>query len=216
MKLESGFPCSVTESVFGSVDSFVTFVKYIVQEEHLENEGGTFHKFPEHPAGIPLLLTADNILCQFLDSTKVVCSEFASIFDHCGGNFLHPEMFRLKLIPKYFIEPSKENWVLIKGILRRTLPKVLTVERVRNAGDHIDIKGLLNPLWKCLFKEDVFKTHVTDILQEWALILSKEKELFSLKSSEKILPVIPPRKICLLYTSPSPRDATLSRMPSSA
>ena len=24
------------------------------------------------------------------------------------------------------------------------------------------------------------------------------------------------RKICLLYTSPSPRDATLSRMPSSA
>ena len=26
----------------------------------------------------------------------------------------------------------------------------------------------------------------------------------------------PPRKSCLLYTSPSPRDATLSRMPSSA
>ena len=25
-----------------------------------------------------------------------------------------------------------------------------------------------------------------------------------------------PRKLCLLYTSPSPRDATLSRMPSSA
>ena len=25
-----------------------------------------------------------------------------------------------------------------------------------------------------------------------------------------------PEKICLLYTSPSPRDATLSRMPSSA
>ena len=25
-----------------------------------------------------------------------------------------------------------------------------------------------------------------------------------------------PRKVCLLYTSPSPRDATLSRMPSSA
>ena len=27
---------------------------------------------------------------------------------------------------------------------------------------------------------------------------------------------IAPLKICLLYTSPSPRDATLSRMPSSA
>ena len=28
--------------------------------------------------------------------------------------------------------------------------------------------------------------------------------------------VIPPYLFCLLYTSPSPRDATLSRMPSSA
>ena len=28
--------------------------------------------------------------------------------------------------------------------------------------------------------------------------------------------IIDPAKICLLYTSPSPRDATLSRMPSSA
>ena len=27
---------------------------------------------------------------------------------------------------------------------------------------------------------------------------------------------VDPRKACLLYTSPSPRDATLSRMPSSA
>ena len=27
---------------------------------------------------------------------------------------------------------------------------------------------------------------------------------------------LPPQKACLLYTSPSPRDATLSRMPSSA
>ena len=29
-------------------------------------------------------------------------------------------------------------------------------------------------------------------------------------------PELPPSKPCLLYTSPSPRDATLSRMPSSA
>ena len=28
--------------------------------------------------------------------------------------------------------------------------------------------------------------------------------------------IVPARRTCLLYTSPSPRDATLSRMPSSA
>ena len=38
-----------------------------------------------------------------------------------------------------------------------------------------------------------------------------------LKGSERILPFDPlPRLICLLYTSPSPRDVEESRMPSSA
>ena len=37
-----------------------------------------------------------------------------------------------------------------------------------------------------------------------------------LKSSFEIDGLIPEEKICLLYTSPSPRDRTRSRMPSSA
>ena len=39
---------------------------------------------------------------------------------------------------------------------------------------------------------------------------------FYLKELAEQLQVINPHTICLLYTSPSPRDATLSRMPSSA
>ena len=35
-------------------------------------------------------------------------------------------------------------------------------------------------------------------------------------SAQSIAPLLDPRPGCLLYTSPSPRDATLSRMPSSA
>ena len=48
------------------------------------------------------------------------------------------------------------------------------------------------------------------------------KFILSLKRAQKLLPeLIKDYKIleingCLLYTSPSPRDATLSRMPSSA
>ena len=37
-----------------------------------------------------------------------------------------------------------------------------------------------------------------------------------LDDAEKLLSSNPKSKSCLLYTSPSPRDATLSRMPSSA
>ena len=195
LNIGSGFPCPITESVFGSVDNFITFVKYIVQRVHLEDIGGTYHEFPSHPDGIPLILSADKALCQFSDANKVISSEFANIFDHCGRTFLHPEMYKLKLIPSYFIEPSEDNWpLIISTILRKTLPVALTVERVRNASERINIQNVLSPLWKCLRKEKVFKIHVKDILQEWALILSKGNELFSLKSSDKLIPVIPPHK----------------------
>ena len=42
--------------------------------------------------------------------------------------------------------------------------------------------------------------------------LDKEVMLYSIANDE----FIPAYMTCLLYTSPSPRDATLSRMPSSA
>ena len=41
-----------------------------------------------------------------------------------------------------------------------------------------------------------------------------DKNFWAEKQSHKL--GIPKDEICLLYTSPSPRDATLSRMPSSA
>ena len=42
------------------------------------------------------------------------------------------------------------------------------------------------------------------------------KELYDALHLEKIADILRREGICLLYTSPSPRDATLSRMPSSA
>ena len=51
-------------------------------------------------------------------------------------------------------------------------------------------------------------------------ISSYEKQLIDLKSTHiklsKQIQKIHQNGFCLLYTSPSPRDATLSRMPSSA
>ena len=44
-----------------------------------------------------------------------------------------------------------------------------------------------------------------------AIVLQKDRELLLKEASQK-----DNAKDCLLYTSPSPRDATLSRMPSSA
>ena len=194
MQVGHTFPCLIAHSVFGLVENFITFIKYIVKKVHLDGVAGTHREFPHHPNGIPLLLTADKALCQFSDTKKVICSEFANIFDLCGQTFLHPEMYQLNLIPSYFIEPSEDNWPLISSILGKILPVALTVERVKSASDRISIQNILSPLWKCLGKEKVFRIHTKAILFEWALILSKGNELFSLKSSDKLLPVIPPRR----------------------
>ena len=80
--------------------------------------------------------------------------------------------------------------------------------------------------------EDVARyAELWDYRQRWgAMNLEREDRLF-LRKAEAALPAIVTGKaaakksiteksyylwLCLLYTSPSPRDATLSRMPSSA
>ena len=62
-----------------------------------------------------------------------------------------------------------------------------------------------------------FKNARADTL-ELAHILMPEIKEYGLKKLAEALKVSQPRphRACLLYTSPSPRDATLSRMPSSA
>ena len=47
----------------------------------------------------------------------------------------------------------------------------------------------------------------------WGQVISGMEFVDKIKRGE---PVVDPDKICLLYTSPSPRDRTRSRMPSSA
>ena len=44
----------------------------------------------------------------------------------------------------------------------------------------------------------------------------KKPELNEQNATKKIAEIIPQPKPCLLYTSPSPRDLSTSRMPSSA
>ena len=82
---------------------------------------------------------------------------------------------------------------------------------LRNQADVICEKPLvLNP-WNAEALEEIEKEmgkRIYNILQ-----LRHHKAILALKDK---IDNGPKNKICLLYTSPSPRDATLSRMPSSA
>ena len=58
------------------------------------------------------------------------------------------------------------------------------------------------------------------VFQDNELVFASDAERWSRKKNDSIIPgrliEFAENKCCLLYTSPSPRDATLSRMPSSA
>ena len=191
-QVHQSFPCPVTETGFKSVGSFVTFVKYVLQEEQVDEDSHIFSmKFPESPEGVPLLLTSDDILRHFSDD-KVVCSNFSDLFtSHCGHKFLHPEMCKLNLNPKHFIEPGESNWDLISGILHDTLPDYLTGtdEIVHDASEFI--RSILPQLWECLHSDKVFRVHSEQILREWALFLTTDNKLFACRSDHQLLPVIP-------------------------
>ena len=57
----------------------------------------------------------------------------------------------------------------------------------------------------------MFSGNAADMLKQYGQAVPEQQPLSSLEDAQAAK-----AKICLLYTSPSPRDATLSRMPSSA
>ena len=79
--------------------------------------------------------------------------------------------------------------------LEKTLPKCLTHDRISNISkQNISIQKLLVPLWRCFYTEKVFQVHLKQIVKEWALLLSKQNELFLCSSPDNLVPVIPSRK----------------------
>ena len=58
------------------------------------------------------------------------------------------------------------------------------------------------------------KTNAIEVYRK--ILISEPSNLIALNNLASLLNTINKYKDCLLYTSPSPRDATLSRMPSSA
>ena len=87
---------------------------------------------------------------------------------------------------------------------------VITVEEAKGVETELDVvegmqfdRGYLSPYF-------VTNTEKMTTELENPLVLLVEKKLTNLQ------PMVPLLESCLLYTSPSPRDSNLSRMPSSA
>ena len=191
------FPIHISDTSFGNVKSMKRFIQYVIKKYYSEDENGVPSSrviFPSSPFGFPLLLTADEQVRILDEKEKVISSEFSSIFEQNSDIFLHREIQELKLDSSYFLRPHKENWHLIQQILSCTLNRTLKcVDRVKNASVHINVEGLLKPLWQCMHNDGVFKEHLKQIVKNWALILSNGDELYRYHSDPQFLmPVVPP------------------------
>ena len=189
------FPCYLKDTSFGSVENVLNFTRYIIESTNSDDETGTHYKFPDPgPFGLPLLLTADEQLQIFNEDDKVIRTRFSNLFLKMLNRFLHPSMLQVKYVKSYFLEPNEKNWPLIQEILEGTLPQRLRNERLYQADQHVDIESLLEPFWRCLHSESIFSTHLKNMLNEWAILLSNEGELFACKSTNQLLPAISPPK----------------------
>ena len=91
-----------------------------------------------------------------------------------------------KLLDRLPLSPTAD---LKRAGLKVTLPRLKILEILENTADHH------------MSAEDVYKA-----------LLAEDTEI----GLATVYRVLTQFEACLLYTSPSPRDATLSRMPSSA
>jgi len=121
-----------------------------------------------------------------------------------------------------YLEILKE---MDKGLLENSVTNIITHTSCENLNKIVDDlkekveiivvkKALKNRLNKFTTGDEEYVCYIEYLLDN-NKILKLSKEFIGLIIN-KVKPLLASDKNCLLYTSPSPRDATLSRMPSSA
>ena len=103
------------------------------------------------------------------------------------------------------VELRKDMWGIIRSLKDSGVTIILTTHYIEEAEEIADRVAFINN-GKIILVED------KNVLLNK---LGNNKLVFTLDKSFKKVPAVL-NKYCLLYTSPSPRDRLLSRMPSSA
>ena len=182
------FPCHIEITPFKSVEDFKLFTEFL-----LEQQPSSQSVFPKEPFGYPLLLTADNHLRVFDQTSKVLCSSHAELFPKCPERFLHKDLVGLSYCHSYFMSESDDkavNVAVVKEVLESVLPEELKnmyLSTESEAVQQVDVQNM----WNCFSDDSVFKSVLGEVLKVWALLLTRDNRLFRYKSAEQLLPIIP-------------------------
>ena len=154
------------------------------------------------------------------------CKPSSSIPDIFASLCSHMSFFDYELLEQIILKFEDQNVLkklddykkaidsYCKNPLRQLPPNSLTNMDQNHRGCKTSVKIKLDAEWNNATLADI-----RGFRQKFAAIFEIKEELLNLCSVEKgciLTNFHVHTSICLLYTSPSPRDATLSRMPSSA
>ena len=184
VSFSDGFPCLIQNTAFKDSCNFREFSSYLLKKSNSNNDE---MEFPSSPFNCPLLLTADNMLRIFDEESKVIVSEYSSVFQHSLQRFLCQDLLDLSYNKSYFLDTEDSKEVLHK-ILNDELPLEICDQEFLASASQYFVGDLLKKLWVCLRNDKHFCHHLPSILERWALLLTETDDLYSLKSS--LLPVI--------------------------
>ena len=208
--ISGNFPCAIEDTPFVCIKDFKLFTEFLLEEEPITVFPSIPQNiFPETPFDYPLLLTADNQLRIFDKASKVLCSKYENLFPQCPDKFLHKELRDLSYSHSYFVSPSDNETVrvtVVKELLESVLPsefKNIYVSPGNEALKKLDLKVL----WQCFSCDGVFKSVLGEVLKIWALLLTKDNQLFRYVSDKQLLPIIP---LSTSIPPPSSNDVQVS------
>ena len=181
VSFSGGFPCLIEDTAFKNNSNFKKFSRYLLNYNNGEME------FPSSPFNCPLLLTADNVLRIFDEESKVIVSEYSTVFQHSLQRFLCQDLLDLSYNRSYFLDTEDSKEVVHK-VLNDELPAEICDQEFLASASQYFVGDLLKKLWVCLRNDSLFCHHLPSILERWALLLTETDDLYSLKSF--LLPVI--------------------------
>ena len=176
------YPVKIEETPFQCVGNFKSFTDFLLDEEQCT--------FPKEPFGQPLLLNANNQLCIFDPTNKILCSEYAKLFPQSPDRFLHEELIECSYSQSYFLSVvDPERVEIVKELIETILPAKLKNIYVSGEDEEVNMAEV-KLLWECFSHDEVFKSVLAEVLTIWALLLTKDRRLFRCESDDHLLPIV--------------------------
>ena len=175
-------PCKIEATTIVDVSNLINLITYCKKIKNVR----------EHLTGLPLLLTADNVLRVFSPEEKVYCSEFCDLFPRRSTTFVHPEIVScLSNILKNDAVLLPLTTDVVETFMSDIFPKHAKNVRIHLNASAIGVsEDWLKRFWMYLLtysKEVDDKVPPLDAFKAWPIIPTTSKKLVTVNMGRTVL-----------------------------